>query len=69
MQFLDRCRIFWNREISEELTAAWWEQIERFTVTALSRAFQEYLETEEYFPVPGRLIPLIKKQINCYEAK
>lgn len=69
VQFLDAAGIFWGRAITTPLVEAWWARIEPYTAHALQRAFAEYLDTGQFFPVPGMVIPLVKKQIGHLENK
>lgn len=42
-------------------------RIEPFTYEALVWGFEKYLDTAEYFPVPGTLLPIVKERLNCRE--
>lgn len=42
-------------------------RIEPYTCESLTWAFDKYLDTAEYFPVPGTLLPLVKQRMNNRE--
>jgi hypothetical protein len=51
------------------LLDAWYKQIQPYTVKAIETAMKKYFKAEEFFPVPGTLIPYIKDCVNYLEPK
>lgn len=68
-QFLEECGAFWNRPVTEALLNAWWKRVEEYRWEALHRGFEEFLDSSEYFPVPGTVLPLIEKRFGAKESR
>jgi hypothetical protein len=68
--FLREAGLFWARPVDNpQLAEAWYQQIKTYRAKAIESAMKEYFREEEYFPVPGTLIPRIKTKPNHLEPK
>lgn len=64
-RFLGKSGLFWNRlPITPELIKAWFEEIEPFTAKCIEQGMKDYFRSEQFFPVPGTLIPHIKFNLD-----
>lgn len=64
-RFLGKSGLFWNRlPITPELIEAWFEEIEPYTAKCIEQGMKDYFKVEQFFPVPGTLIPHIKFNLD-----
>lgn len=66
--FLRKAGLFWDRAVDNpQLLEAWFEELHPYTAKAIDTAMKKYFKSEEFFPVPGTLIPYIKDSVNYLE--
>lgn len=67
-KFLGEAGLYWNRlPVPVELIEAWFHRVRKFRAKAIAKAFDQYLNEEERFPVPGTVIPRIEALPNYLE--
>lgn len=78
--FLYEACLHWGRQpqddAMQQLLQCWLNRVQKFTVSVIKKGFDEYLESEAYFPVPGTVFPYIKyagadrskPRVGVYEA-
>lgn len=55
--FLYEACLHWNRVPNEELANCWLRRVMKFTPRVIKAGFDDFMESEAYFPVPGTVFP------------
>ena len=58
--FLRESGLHWNRVIEPALAEMWLQRVMKFTPRVIKAGFDDFMESEAFFPVPGTVFPYIR---------
>lgn len=56
--------LYGKRELDQELLRIWYGKLKRFDIDMVSRAFDKWVDSNKYMPLPVDIIDLCKAQEN-----
>ena len=58
--FLYEACLHWNRPLDDDLVLRWVQRVRKFTPRVIKAGFDDFMESEAFFPVPGTVFPYIR---------